>query len=231
MNRTNRLFAAPAAVVASWVVAAIPASGAVIEPGFYGIGNHPAFQAGPAGLQLDELYDVTPQWDRFLFDFDHPQSLMIAEVSETVIRVYGTAYGGRWNYNLFHNDAYRGMYTIDMRYTIGVQLVPGDDDLWVNGPNNINQGTIVTPLGDTISLWDERGDLGFSLRLGDENNDLGHNGFAGMSGWGWINHGTDPSVHRAVGDLLFTSRGLIPAPGAGAVALIGGMLLVLRRRR
>lgn len=203
----------------------------MIEHGLHALGNHPAFQAGPAGLQLDELYNVTSGHDRFLFDFDHPDSLMIADISDTVIRVFGVVYGGRWNFNLFHNDQYRGLYTVDMQYTIGVQPVPGDDDLWVNGPNNANHGTIMTPLGDTISLWDERGTFGFSLRLGDENHDGGHLGFPDLSGWGWLNHGPDPSVHRVVGDFLFISHGLIPAPGAGAVALMGGMLLVTRRRR
>lgn len=230
MNKLCICVAAPAAAVAL-LGATGPAHGAVINPGFYALGNHPAFQAGPAGLQLDELYNVTADHDRFLFDFDHPQSQVILEVSPGILRVYGDVWGGRWNFNIFWNDQYRGLYSFNMSYTIGVQQVPGDDDLWVNGPNNINTGWITTPLGDTIPLYDERGNFGFSFRLGDENHDDGHLGFSGMSGWGWLNHGANPALHRPIGDFLFASRGLIPAPGSGALALLGVVLAASRRRR
>ncbi|MCA9283509.1 MAG: hypothetical protein KDA30_15905, partial [Phycisphaerales bacterium] len=122
---------------------------------------------------------------------------------------------------------YRGIYTIDFTLDQGVMQVPGDDDVWVNTTNNVNTGSIMTPLGDEIALEDERGSYGYSLRLGDENNDLGHRGFNGISGWGWMNHGGLP--HVASTDWLFTAE-LVPTPGAASLLGTAGLLLVRRRR-
>ncbi|MCA9310825.1 MAG: hypothetical protein KDA21_06440, partial [Phycisphaerales bacterium] len=177
----------------SVVVAGLSASSisnaAMIEDGLYQLHNHPdgAAAAPFYGMRLDELYNVTSGHDIFTFDFDHADSDMQMTISGSVIHIFGVVFGGRDTGSSYANDAYRGIYTIDFTLDQGVMQVPGDDDVWVNTTNNVNTGSIMTPLGDEIALEDERGSYGYSLRLGDENNDLGHRGFNGISGWGWMN--------------------------------------------
>ena len=75
----------------------------------------------------------------------------------------------------------------------------------------------------------------YTFRLGDEDNDLGHRGFAGISGWGWLgisDSQNGPYVRNSAGsdDFLFTV--IVPAPLSGAMAF-GGLagVGVIRRRR
>lgn len=225
---------APAACAAGVVVASVAtgAAGAVLSPGSYYLGNHPDGSALPPayGLRLDELYDAGSGHDIFTFDFEHPSSLMVLEYTATTIRIHGVAWGGRDAGGSYAADAYLGLYAVDMSYNVGVSGVPGDDDLWVDGPNHANTGTIITPLGDTIPLWDERGGFGFSLRLGDENDDNGHRGHLGNSGWGWLNHHS-PDHHVESGDFLFTIGAPVPSPGAAGVLVLAAVTAGSRRRR
>lgn len=213
------------------VVLAGAAQGAMIVPGTYELSNHPDGSSNPPpyGLRLDELYNETSGHDIFTFDFDHPSSSVFMDVTATTIHIYGSARGGRDIGAAHAMDSYLGMYTFDFVFSTGVQSVPGDDDVWVDTANYANTGTIMTPLGDTIDMHDYRGSNPFSFRLGDEDNDAGHRGFAGISGWGWINHGPDKTVHFPASDWLFTAT-LVPTPGAGAMALVGGAMMMRRRR-
>lgn len=224
----------PAACAAGVVALCAPgaASGAVLATGSYYLANHPDGNARPPlyGLRLDELYNATSGHDIFTFDFEHPSSVMIMDFTATTIRIHGVTWGGRDTGTGYAADAYQGLYTVDMLYNVGVMGVPGDDDVWVNGPNHANTGFILTPLGDTIPLWDERGGFGYSLRIGDENDDAGHRGFEGVSGWGWLNHGS-PDHHVAASDFLFTVGAPVPAPGAAGLLAAGALILTGRRRR
>ena len=107
-------------------------------------------------------------------------------------------------------------------------LAPGDDDIMVVA-NMMNFGTITTPIGDTIDLTDKT-DVSYSFRLGDENNDLGHRGFSGISGWGWLIHGPPGSSHVVASDWLFTVGDLVPTPGSLAIFGIAAGALARRRR-
>lgn len=221
------------AAAAGLLVIGAATSGAMINPGTYALNNHPDGAARPPlyGLRLDELYNETSGHDIFTFDFDHPMSAVFMEVSATTIHIHGVARGGRDTGGAHAADSYLGMYTIDFTYSMGVQSVPGDDDVWVNTSNYANTGTIQTPLGDTIDLHDYRGGFPYSFRLGDEDNDAGHRGHAGISGWGWLNHGPDKTVHHESSDWLFTATPTnVPAPGAAAV-MLGAALCGARRRR
>lgn len=231
MNTNKLAFAAAAAGAALFGAIAPSAHAAVIDPGTYAILNHRDGDPVPFGLRLDELYNVAPYADIFLFDFEHNDAFMVMTVTASTIHIYGDAWGGRWFQTGLVNDQYQGLYSIDFLFNTGVQSAPGDDDYIVNGPNNANHGSILTPLGDTIALWDERGGNAFSFRLGDEDNDLGHRGMPGPSGWGWVNHGNDPAHHTAVGDWLFTVGEPIPSPGPAVTMLAGLALLATRRRR
>ncbi|MGE3107901.1 MAG: hypothetical protein AB7G11_06400 [Phycisphaerales bacterium] len=197
------------------------------------LANHPDGNARPPsyGFRLDELYNATPNHDIFSFDFDHPSSAMFMDldIDAGTLRLHGQARGGRDAGADFAQDQYLGLYTIDMLYTIGVSIVPGDDDIWVTADSMTAWGSIITPSSDAIPLTNLNMG-GYSLRIGDEDNDLGHRGFVGSSGWGWVNHGSDPSQHVESSDWLFTASP-VPTPGAAAIAALGLGLCSPRRRR
>jgi hypothetical protein len=200
----------------------------------YDLHNHPDGDVNPPpyGMRLDELYDVTGNHDNFTFNFDDATSQMFLDYDTTAatIHIYGHVAGGRDIGGAYAVDQYLGQYLVNFSFTLGVQAAPGDDDLIVNTLNHANSGTIITPLGDTISLYDERGMSDFSFRFGNEDNDAGHRGYNGLSGWGWMNH-HQPGNHIESGDWLFTAvRSNIPTPGSCAVLLAGGLLAARRRR-
>jgi|GEM_PF-4891332 len=174
----------------------------------YRLANHPDgdHQPPPYGMRLDELFDVTPGHDVFSFDFEHPASAMWMDLAPDEIHIFGRAYGGL-DIGAGYDPAYQGVAQIDLWYTMGVGLVPVDDDSIVDTANNVNAGSIRVSFGPTpgaaIPLVDERGNYGYSFRFGDEDDDNGHRGFAGLSGWGWVNHSGLP--HVAAGDWLFTA--------------------------
>ncbi len=214
------------------------ASGVTIADGLYRLHNHPDGQADPPpyGARFDELFNATSNHDIFTLDFDDVNSAAFMTVDLTLgqIRIYGQSWGGRDIGTTYANDVYRGVYTFDFLYTLGVQQVPGDDDIWVLAPGHRNFGFITAPNGQgTINLTDEEMG-GYSFRLGDENNDLGHRGFPGISGWGWmsyVNPNGSVRPHVAATDWLFTATFLIPTPGAGAVLGLAGLGALRRRRR
>ncbi len=230
---TNQLALAAAAVGAALLsVTASSAHSAVLDPGQYVLLNHPS-ESDPSGLRLDELYNVNAsQQDIFLFDFEHLSSLIVLHLTGSTIRISGQVHGGYWREGVgYVNGVHLGVYTLDMFYDDGLREALGDDDLVIDTIDNSNTGTIITPAGQTIPLYDERGTDDFSLRIGDENSDQGHRGFDGVSGWGWLNHGSNPALHRQFGDFLFAVGPLIPAPGAGVMAVIALGVLASRRRR
>jgi len=218
------------ALLSSFAVAAVAcaASGAIITPGTYHLANHPGGSALPPayGLRLDELYNATGNHDIYTFDFSALASDVRMTVSATTIRIFGQSFGGRDTGSGYANDIDRGIYTFDFIYSVGVQNAPGDDDIMVIA-NHQNFGTITTPRGHTIALEDQS-DGNYSFRLGDENNDLGHRGFSGISGWGWMNHGGDAHVYAS--DWLFTVDSVVPAPSSLAAVAFGALAMARRRR-
>lgn len=205
---------------------------ATLPVGTYTLLNHPDGSADPPpyGLRLDELYNATSGHDIFTFDFNHPSSNMTLTYTGTTVTISGNTYGGRDTGATYAADAYLGVYTVSFTYNLGVGLAPGDDDVWANPiPDGVNLGSIITPLGDTIALRD-KSDGNYAFRLGDEDNDAGHRGFAGTSGWGWLTHGPANAPHVAASDWIFVVGPLVPAPGAGAMLVLGGMLAARRRR-
>ncbi len=215
------------------LAAAGSASAATIIPGEYQLRNHPDGNAQPPqyGARFDELYNATGGHDIFTLDFNNPVSDVRLNYTGNVVTISGQAFGGRDTGAGYAIDQYLGIYTVSFSYTLGVQLAGGDDDVLVNTTNHANSGSIVTPLNDTINLVDER-QGGFSFRLGDENNDLGHRGFAGVSGWGWMSYVRDQGiVHATSTDWLFTVERMIPTPGSAVLVMAGAGLIARRRRQ
>ncbi len=221
------------------------ASGAIIAQGLYRLHNHPDGAIRPPlyGLRLDELYNVTTGHDNFTFNFDHASSAMYLYYAGTWIHIFGQSYGGRDVGGAYAADNYLGVYQIDFLYNIGVQLVPGDDDVMVELPPgpNYNFGTLIPPASvpapfqGTTTLRDGHyTGAQKDFRFGDTDNDLGHRGFPGLSGWGWLFHKNPAQTsfypYVADSDWLFTAE-LVPTPSA--VALVGAAigLATVRRRR
>ncbi len=224
----------PCAVAALPILlASAPASAGLILPTDVRLrlADHPDGNAAPPtyGLRLDELINVTPGHDRFTFSFDHPLALVqmvLTEVGagEFSIHIWGTAFGG-----LVVNNEYdpllSGLADIDFTYMLA-RVVGGDDDLIVTTPSFMNSGSIMFN-GSTIDLFDRANSEGFTFRLGNENDDLGHRGFDGNSGWGWLDHG-EAGTYVAASDWLFT---VVPTPGTTALMAIAAALFARVRRR
>lgn len=223
------------AALAGGMLLAAAAPGDVIQLGQYRLHNHPDGNSTPPpyGARFDELFNATSGHDVFTLDFDDINSQVFMTVTATTIRIYGQSWGGRDTGSAYANDSYRGVYTFDFLYNIGVELVPGDDDLWVAAPSASNFGFITAPnaLG-TVNLTDEASG-NYTFRLGDETSDVGHRGFDGISGWGWMSY-LNPlggTTHVNDTDWIFTAVYEIPSPGAATLAALGGLVFVGRRRR
>jgi hypothetical protein len=224
MSSIHRMLGAAALVG----VASAAASGALIQEGIYQLHNHPDGNADPPpyGLRLDGLDGSN---DKFTISFDASGADVKMTYFGSTIRIFGTGYGGRDTGTAYANDAWLGFYDIDFTFDVGVGLAPGDDDLLVDAATDSNSGTIVTPNG-TKDLYDVRAvPPGGTFRFGDADDDNGHRGFAGLSGWGWLE--IDGEEKNATRDWLFTAEYLgIPAPGA-VIGLAPAGLLAARRRR
>jgi hypothetical protein len=206
--------------------------------GTYTLGSHPSTTDNPPplGLRLDRLFG-TP--GKFAFDFDNPLSNMVMDFDGSSIRIHGNAFGGHDGGMDFANDGYQGVYAVDFTYQANiVEFANGDVALQVS-PSALNNGTITSPGsipgGEQTVTLTERADMdGNSFYLA-----FNHRGFAGLSGFGWLDFPGRPD--HALADWLFTAEfqggnggnpPVIPAPGAVVLAAIGlGTLGCVRRRR
>lgn len=214
------------------------------ETGTYHLGNHPDGNAAPPlyGARIDNLWDGGV----FTFDFECVGCNMEMTYDGTTISVDGRAYGGHDVGGVHVDDAVDGLYEFHVTYdlsdvveNLGVGDGDGLQDIGMPG-----QTAGLTPIGtleflDTGMTWelkDKQGSNPASLRIGDEDNDLGHRGYDGISGWGWL-------MFREVGandyvmadgsqDWLFIARRRsdAPEPGAVSILLIGLAAIATRRK-
>ena len=166
---------------------------------------------------------------------------MFLDYNGSTIHIYGTTFGGL-DTGTEYASGLSGVISVDFTYNVGVSGVPGDDDIWVTGASFNNSGSveIISGFADysgttTFDLVDKSNGT-FIFRFGDENDDLGHRGFDGISGWGWLNHAPadqsfgDIGNHLVASDWLFTAT-LIPLPPAVYLGLAGMLSVVVLRRR
>ena len=219
--------------VAAFAIAGL-AHGAVIQTGTYRLGNHPAANQNPPpyGIRWDELADVTSSNDVFSIGFEGAGTNMKMTFDGSSLHIFGTGFGGRDVGSAYANDQFLGFYQVDFTFSVGVGLAPGDDDLIVTAATGSNTGTIVLPDLTVVNIFDKATPdtgTGTTFRFGDEDNDLGHRGFAGLSGWGWLEiaGAVNPNATR---DFLFTAT-LVPTPGSAAILALFGVTTIRRRRR
>ena len=216
-----RRFSVFASCSLALILPAVPAqAGIILEPGSYLLGDHPFGNEAPPGygLRLDELVNVTSGHDVFTFSFDHALADMRLDITAVgvdayEIRIHGTAFGGLVVDNQY-DATMSGVVDIDFVYMLA-HPADGDDDLIVTTPNFTNTGSIIFE-GIPIYLFDRANSDGFTFRLGNEDNDQGHRTFMGISGWGWLDHGT-AGTHIYSSDWLFT---VVPTPGSAALLSI-----------
>jgi len=191
------------------------ASGSLTD-GQYVLHNHPGNDLAPPGfgLRLDELFGGLKG---ITFDFDHPDSYVVMTVDGDDVVIDGVVYGGH-DTGASYDPATEGLWDVHFEYNNVVSSVPGDDDLYVSdGDSEVSTGTIIPQYntawfsaGDVFDLGD-KSDGSYSFRLGDDTDDDGYNGYAGISGWGWVMHGQNGNLeHAPISDWLFTA---IPVNG------------------
>ena len=181
----------------------------LLEDGLYQLGNHPnGAEASPRyGLRLDGILTGNAN-DIVTFDFEHPDSDVKLELSGSQIRIFGVTFGGI-DIGESYDPHNSGLWEIDFTYNQVQELNRGlivDDDLIVDQANvGSNTGTIKQLFGEekTFDLNDYAGNHPISFQLGNEINDRGHRGFAGLSGWGWLQHSNFEGYAQA-SDWLFT---------------------------
>ncbi len=222
MKRHRSTIAAAAAVLA----ATLAPSASAISIGSYTLHNHPdgAAAAPFYGLRLDDL--LGDGIHTFDFDATDQGAAMFMDYDGVTVHIHGTAWGG-----LDSGDSYESpaLWTIDMTYNTVVEVANG-------GVNDLNAddgvGTFTLTNGDlTFNLVSFAGTHPHAMFIGDEDGS-GHRGFAGISGWGWLNYfqeGGDPSVHVYSSDFLFTAQP-VPLP-ASMWFLASGLLGFLFVRR
>ncbi len=228
-----------AAVLALTLCASSSALAAqVLADGLYQLQNHRDGALRPPlyGLRLDGL-DGNVGND-YTFDFDAPGAdmRMDLDVAGGTIRIFGTAFGGLDVGPGFDNPANGrvGLWRIDFTYNVGVTALPSGEI--VAGPMSAQNSGFIQPLfagagnfagNPQIALTDYNGNAaGRTFHL-----NTGHRGNPGVSGWGWLNHGTFQQ-HIYASDWLFEVNGVpIPAPGAAMLGLLGTAAIGFVRRR
>jgi len=210
-----------------------------IMTGTYSLHNHPdgSIATPLYGLRLDGLLGDPSK--EYTFDFDHSSSNMTLTWDGNKIVIKGDAFGGE-DTGSGYGAGTTDVWSIHFEYDTGISQVAngGLNDLVVNS-NDANFGTISSSFG-SWQLEDKSNSAGLAFQFGDENGG-GHRGFNGISGWGWLNHGTNCITgncsHVTASDWLFTATKQpvpptgVPLPSTVGLLGIGLMGLMLYRRR
>lgn len=184
-----------------------------VSYGSYTLDNHPDGNQAPPnyGLRLDGLLGGSSVLTFDVTNRGMGNGLALSYTSSG-IHISGSIWGGVDTGSSWSNPQ---LWTFNFNYSM-ISTATGDDDAWAHNTDTSTSSTIfglgtITQVS-TGTVWDLRdqsmGD--YSFRFGDEDNDLGHRGFPGISGWGWLDfrlHGSnDPWQHVGSDDFLFTAQ-------------------------
>lgn len=215
--------------------AAVAAYGAGIPGGLatgtYTLLNHPdgEIRTPYYGLRLDGLDGNNS--NRYTFDFEHAQSNMQMTYNGSTIHIFGNVWGGKDIGSSYQNPSQgrTGLWQVDFTYRANVSANP-NGSIQVNS-SPTNNGFIKPLFNSTVAAFQNNPQIPLidfmdpSFLL-----DTGHRGFAGISGWGWVNH--SGRAHVPASDWLFTvGAQVIPTPGAASLGMIGLALVNGLRRR
>jgi len=194
-----------------------------LAPGHYLLGDHPDGGATDPlyGLRLDGLY-TGDDGDIYTFSFEQGGAQMEMWIDENSILIQGQVYGG------FKADGAStwtdpSLYTVHFEY-FGYGFAPGDDDVITQS----GSGWIQKEGESQIVLEAYAGSFDYTFRFGDEDNDLGHRDFAGLSGWGWLNH--SGWEHKSASDWIFTAQS-VPEPSTLLLLSTGLLVGAAFRKR
>ena len=201
----------------------------------YVLSSHPdgGENPPPYGLRLDGLDgDTSNEWT---FDFDHPDSSMRMRwsSSDNSLHIWGNARGGE-DIGSSYSASTEQLFAIDFTYSEVLEF-PGDQ-LRSTAPFPNGSATITPlslqvgsfPAGSPIDLIDYMGSHEASFFI-----ETGHRGFAGVSGYGWLNHAGAPgglADHVSASDWLFTAKP-IPEPGSVTLFCVGALIVGFALRR
>lgn len=216
------------ALLLASIVGATASASPLLDGTVYELANHPdgAVATPFYGLRLDGLLgDATEEWT---FDFEHASSamLLVWNAGAATIDIYGQSFGGE-DVGAAYDPGTTSIWAISFHYDnvqdLGASLLVDN----VGGPHG--SGTIANTSTNT-GLATLESYMLVDVGMPDTFHiAAGHRGFAGLSGWGWMNHGKDEqslTTHIESSDWLFTIGGehRVPEPTVAAM-LMGGLLL------
>ena len=180
----------------------------------YELHDHPDGGAAPPyyGFRLDGLYGGGPS-EVNTFSFDTDAASMLLTYEDDTLTIEGVMY----------ENLTGDLWDVQMTYVMSPTLEDGN--LASTGPEGSNTGWMTNLTTNMFVTLEDF--MPTTFFLGSN-----HRDFAGISGWGWVNHSGAPD-HVAASDWLFTVGAPIPEPAAASTFAAGALVTLgaIRRRR
>ena len=236
MKKNMTLSLIAIALVSGAAIAANAGAPALLVDGTYRLFNHPDGGNRPPnyGMRLDGLDGNNTHI--YTFDFEDAQSdmRMSVDMANSRVRIFGRAWGGYDVGTSYQNPALgrAGLWQFDFTYRANVSVRPDGEIIAYMSP--MNNGYVQPLFSSSVPRFAGNPQIALvdynSVPQPSFHLDFGHRGFAGVSGWGWVNHSGGPHVYAS--DWLFTvGAEPIPSPTAASLGMLGLTLVGALRRR